>query len=255
MKKHILFSLILLMALPGMAQEASVRKRHGGGHQQPQSTTLTVVAPRHVTFWLYVDDVLQNEQPVRSICIRNMWEDSFYVRVELNNEMQSCVGQFVDLRRTRAVSITQMNHFFGLEYSQANIRPELTMDLITETWTPEPPYGQNGQNGQVMPPPMPPQPVSPCMNEADFNEFRDMLAENAFDSGKLTIAKQAISSNPMCVHQIAAICRMFSFENNKLEFAKYAYAYCTEKNKYYLINDVFSYESSKNELNEYIIGQ
>lgn len=114
---------------------------------------------------------------------------------------------------------------------------------------------QNGQNGQVVPPPMPPQPVSPCMNEADFNEFRDMLAENAFDSGKLTIAKQAISSNPMCVHQIAAICRMFSFENNKLEFAKYAYAYCTEKNKYYLINDVFSYESSKNELNEYIIGQ
>lgn len=93
------------------------------------------------------------------------------------------------------------------------------------------------------------------MNEADFNEFRDMLAENAFDSGKLTIAKQAISANPMCVHQIATICRMFSFENNKLEFAKYAYAYCTEKNKYYLINDVFSYESSKNELNEYIIGQ
>ena len=113
MKKHLLFSLILLMALPIMAQEASVRKRHGGGHQQPQSTTLTVVAPRHISFWLYVDDVLQNEQPVRSICIRNMWEDSFYVRVELNNEMQTCVGQFVDLRRTRAVSVTQMNHFYG----------------------------------------------------------------------------------------------------------------------------------------------
>ena len=248
MKKHLVFALVLLMALPGMAQEASVRSRHSGNHPQ-QNTTLTLTAPRGLSFWLFVDDVLQNEQPVRSICIRKLWEDDFYIRVELNNPMQNCVGQLVDLRRSQTLSIVQYNTFFGLEPSQAHVRPELTMDLMSAE-----PWPLPSPSEQVLPPSPPSQPANPCMNEQDFNEFRSMLAENPFDSGKLNVAKQAISSNPMCVHQIATICRMFSFENNKLEFAKYAYPYCTEQNKYYLLNDVFSYESSRTELGNYIQG-
>ena len=98
MKKHLFFFLILFMALPSMAQVATVRHHHGGNHHG--STTLTIVAPRGLSFWLFVDDVLQNEQPVRSICVRNLWEDSFYIRVELDNPLQNCVGQFVDLKQS-----------------------------------------------------------------------------------------------------------------------------------------------------------
>ena len=107
MKKHLLFALLLFLALPSMAQVAAVRPQHHGGHNG--SSTLTVVAPRGLSFWLFVDDVLQNEDPVRSICLRNLWNDNFYIRVELDNQEHNCVGQFINLRQSKTISIVQSN--------------------------------------------------------------------------------------------------------------------------------------------------
>ncbi len=44
----------------------------------------------------------------------------------------------------------------------------------------------------------------------------------------------------------------FTYEDNKLEFAKLAYKNCTDKDDYYRVNESFTYSSSKSELNEYI---
>lgn len=244
MKKHLLFSLILLISLPCMAQVARVRPHHGGHSQH--SSTLTVIAPRDLGFWIYVDDVLQNDQPVHSICIRNLEEDSYYVRVELNNQLQNCVGQFVDLRQSQTLSVAQHNQFFGLEHTQMHVHPELTLDLVIEQPTIE-------DNGQPPMPPMPPTPPMPYgMNTQDYEEAYQLISKESFDSSKLTLAKQIIESNPMTASQILDICKLFSFESNKLDFAKFAYIYCVDKNKYYLLNEAFSYDSSKRELDEYI---
>jgi len=242
MKKHLLFALIFLTSMPLMAQVAVIRPKHNGGHQQP-NTSLTVVAPRHQSFWLFIDDVLQNEEPVRSICIRNLWEDSFYIRVELNNQLQNCIGQFVDLRQTQTLSVVHADKYFGLEDSQIHVRPELTMDLVTATTV-------MPQIELVQPQP----PMYTGMSPQDYESAYQIISKESFDSSRLTIAKQVISSNPMSASQIVEICKLFSFENNKLEFAKYAYTYCTEKNKYFLLNEAFTYESSKRELDEYIKG-
>lgn len=234
------------MALPGMAQVATVRRHHGGNHHG--STTLTIVAPRGLSFWLFVDDVLQNEQPVRSICVRNLWEDSFYIRVELDNPLQNCVGQFVDLKQSQTLTIVRDDKLFGMDYSQIHVRPEVTMDLVTE----QPSVGGNVQ------PPVPPTPPAPPMQfgmtPQDYEDAYQVISNESFDSSKLTVAKQVISANPMTASQILGICKLFSFESNKLEFAKFAYANCVDQNKYYLLNEAFSYESSKRELNNYING-
>ena len=234
------------MVLPSMAQVATVRRHHGGNHHG--STTLTIVAPRGLSFWLFVDDVLQNEQPVRSICVRNLWEDSFYVRVELDNPLQNCVGQFVDLKQSQTLTIVRDDKLFGMDYSQIHVRPEVTMDLVTE----QPSVGGNVQ------PPVPPTPPAPPMQfgmtPQDYEDAYQVISNESFDSSKLTVAKQVISANPMTASQILGICKLFSFESNKLEFAKFAYANCVDQNKYYLLNEAFSYESSKRELNNFING-
>ena len=241
------FALSLFMALPSMAQVAAVRPNHGGNHHG--NVTLTVASPRNLNyrFWLYVDDVPQNEEPVRSICINKLGEDNYYIRVEIDNPLQNCVGQLVDLKQSQTLSIVQSNKLFGLEPSQIPIRPELTMDLITEQ-----PSG-----GTVQPPmpPVPPVPSTPFgMNPQDYDEAYQVISSESFDSSKITVAKQVISSNPMTASQILGICQLFSFESNKLEFAKFAYAYCVDQNKYYLLNEAFSYESSKRELNNFLNG-
>ncbi len=241
MKKHLLFALILLFTLPGMAQVATVRSKKVTVHHG--NATLTVNTPRNLNarFWLYVDDVLQNEQSVRSICIRNLGEDSYYVRVELDNALQNCVGQFVDLRRSQNLAVVSSGKWYGLEPSNVNIRPELTMDLIT------------GQAEPSIVPPMPPVPVIPyAMNPQDYDAAYQLISRESFDSSKLTLAEQVVSANPMSASQILGICKLFSFESNKLEFAKYAYEFCVDKNKYFLLSEAFTYESSKRELSEFI---
>ena len=241
MKKHLITAFILLVTLPVVAQVSATRPKHHGTPQP--STTLTVTAPRGLRFWLYVDDVLQNEDAVRSLCIRNLWDDAFYIRVELDNKQQNCVGQYVDLSRPQTLSVVQAGSFFGLEYTTSHVRPELTMDLVIQQPT-------IGGTGQVPFMPVPPAPTG--MNPNDYESACQIISKESFDSSKLTVAKQVVSANPMTASQILGICRMFSFESNKLEFAKYAYSYCSEPNKYYLLNEAFSYESSKRELDEYV---
>jgi hypothetical protein len=45
---------------------------------------------------------------------------------------------------------------------------------------------------------------------------------------------------------------LFTFENNRLDFAKFAYAYTFDTGNYYLVNDAFTFETSIDELNAYI---
>lgn len=104
-------------------------------------------------------------------------------------------------------------------------------------------------------PPVPPTPPTPyAMNSKDYDAAYQLISKESFDSSKLTLAEQVASSNPMSARQILDICKLFSFESNKLEFAKFAYEFCVDKNKYFLLNEAFTYESSKRELNEFIKG-
>ena len=90
------------------------------------------------------------------------------------------------------------------------------------------------------------------MNSADFYRVVRIISDESFDKNRLSIAKQVIECNRMSVNQIAAICKLFTFEANRLEFAKYAYRHCTNQNKYFLLNKVFTFSSSKQELYDYI---
>lgn len=253
MKKTLLY-LFLLLALPSMAQYRG-HGGHGPGGGHESASSLTIVAPKYQTFWLFVDDVLQNENAVHSIRINNLWPAELYIRVELDNKNQDCVGRFVDLKHPQGFNIVQQGNLLGLEPSQGNIRPELTMDLLTEMplppMPPTPPTPQVGPGQPLMPEPVH---MEMGMNPRDFDEAMALLSKETFDDTRLATAKQIIANNPMTVNQITQICRLFTYESNKLEWAKFAYPYCVDKNKYYMLNEVFTYDSSKQELNEYIRG-
>lgn len=93
--------------------------------------------------------------------------------------------------------------------------------------------------------------IMPCSDE-DFIEAKRTIENADFEQTKLTIAKQIVASELMTAKQLAEIANLFDFENSKLEFLKYAYPYCFDKNKYYMVNNVFTFSSSVDELNEYI---
>ena len=90
------------------------------------------------------------------------------------------------------------------------------------------------------------------MDKADFEQMKETIAAKDFESTRLSIAKQALQQNCLLAGQVNEILSLFDFENTKLEFAKYAYAYTFDTGNYFKVNDSFEFESSVQDLNNFI---
>lgn len=98
-------------------------------------------------------------------------------------------------------------------------------------------------------------PKAPAFLVMGDNEFRALeytIANTAFESNRLMIAKQAITNNYLTSAQVADLMRLMSYESSKLELAKSAYLYTIDKQNYFLVNKAFNFGSSVYALNKYI---
>lgn len=90
------------------------------------------------------------------------------------------------------------------------------------------------------------------MASRDFESAKGTIRGQSFEETKLSSARNIASSNCLSPQQVKEICNLFSFEESKLDFAKFAYTRCTERNNYFIVSDVFSFSSSTEDLNKYI---
>lgn len=90
------------------------------------------------------------------------------------------------------------------------------------------------------------------MVEQDFQNAKQTISSKSFEDSKLSIAKQIINSNCLFSKQVKEIMVLFNFEDTRLDLAKYAYGYTYDIGNYYSVNDAFQFESSIDELNNYI---
>ena len=90
------------------------------------------------------------------------------------------------------------------------------------------------------------------INERSFEQLKQSIRRESFDDTKLSIAKTAIRDQAVSTTQVRELLGLFSFEQNKLDLAKYCYQYTTDYNNYYLVANSFGFSSSKNELLRYI---
>ena len=240
------FFLLMTLAVVFTASAQSTRSRYSttGSSSRNHANGLTLSSNINTYFWVYIDDVLQNERSVRSITITDLPQADLYVRVVLDDPENHCFGEYVEFSQARSFVIDQKGHYFGWESTTRSIRPELTMPYVDDG-------NYSGDNGGYY---SDPDYYSNCMRDADFAEALTYLQKEVYDNTRLNVAKQLASDNPLCASQVVEVCNKFSFESNRLAFAKFAYQYCTEQNKYYLVNQALKYESSKRELNEYIKG-
>lgn len=99
---------------------------------------------------------------------------------------------------------------------------------------------------------------SACVNpmgSSDFAEAKKSIASKSFEDSKITMAKQIIKANCLSTAQVKEIMMLFSFEDTKLDLAKFAYNRTTDPNNYYKLNDAFTFESSIEELDKYVESQ
>lgn len=92
------------------------------------------------------------------------------------------------------------------------------------------------------------------MEESEFSNAQNSVSSKNFEDSKLTMAKQITGANCLTADQVRRMMTEFNFEDSRLEYAKFAYDKTYDIGNYYKLNDSFQFESSIDELNEYING-
>lgn len=123
-----------------------------------------------------------------------------------------------------------------------------TTTTTTSTNTPPPPpanvvyvSGYNGPVGCPLP-----------MAAGDFQAMKESIQSKDFESTRLTLAKQVLQNNCLTSAQVREVLALFDFENSRLDYAKYAYGRTYDIGNYFKVNDAFEFESSVEELNNFI---
>ena len=93
---------------------------------------------------------------------------------------------------------------------------------------------------------------SRAMNNNDFTQAKESLRREWFENTRLETAKQIIDQNYFTSKQVKEMVLLFTFENNRLDIAKYAYGKTVDKGNYFVMNDAFAFNSNKEKLSEYI---
>lgn len=90
------------------------------------------------------------------------------------------------------------------------------------------------------------------MSSTEFADARKSIESKSFEETKMTMAKQIGRDRCFTVDQVKSVMGTFSFEDSKLEFAKYAYDRTHDIGNYYKLNDAFTFESSVDDLNTFL---
>ena len=141
-------------------------------------------------------------------------------------------------------------------HMNVNVDPNMA-GASTTTTTTTTTTSSSSSGGYVAPPAnMPPPPANGgctyAMSHGDFETAKASINNQSFAEEKMKVAKQIVKAKCINSRQVKEIMGLFSFEENKLDFAKFAYDYTMDKDNYYTINDAFSFSSSVDDLNHYL---
>jgi len=114
--------------------------------------------------------------------------------------------------------------------------------------------------GNQPPPPtntvvvLPPPPVvqQNTINQVEYQNICQTIKNESFEATKLEMAKTIFGTREPSSVQVLGIMKLFSMENTKLDFAKFAYSKTYDKKNYFKVFDGFTFSNSKKELSAYM---
>lgn len=220
MKKIILFTMIALCANGLFAQHHPGCGHPGVNHNQTLSVVLT--AMHNEEFVVYVDGDLMNRQPMRQVEILNLTPTMHDIYVVMKRPYDK---------------ITMMT--FSPQFPKEEF-------LVS--------YNTNNRMLEILStaPQIPQNQIAISCPDEDVNQLVKNLKDLVFDNDRLAIAKGFTSHTLLTSRQICKIVKEFSFDDAKVDYLKYAYAYCSDKQNYYQCTEQLTFSSNKKELLNFI---
>ncbi|QCR24068.1 DUF4476 domain-containing protein [Pontibacter sp. SGAir0037] len=107
-----------------------------------------------------------------------------------------------------------------------------------EPTRPLPDYGRNDQCRNLL-------------SRYDIDRLLESMRGRSFESTKQTIAREAIRSGSILSEDLKLVLLQFDHESTRAEFAKFAYDYVCDQERFYYVYDAFKFDSYVRELEEY----
>lgn len=93
------------------------------------------------------------------------------------------------------------------------------------------------------------------MKEENFKELKQDINNRSFESTNITVLKTAAEKNYFSSEQVKELLGFFTFEDSKLDIAKSLYTRVCDKKNFFKVYSAFNFDSSIEELKNYISGK
>lgn len=90
------------------------------------------------------------------------------------------------------------------------------------------------------------------LSDEDVEALKTKVTEAFLDKNRILAAKVIINDWCLTSNQVRDILGLFTMDKYRLEFAKFAYGHVTDRVNYSRVKDAFSFEQSKQLLDNYI---
>ena len=183
----------------------------------------------------------------------------FQGELKLDNFMPTAQGQpggmesmSMDMNVNMNMGQTALNVSFG---NGGNAQPTSTPSQPAPTQQPDPApatqevqivyvEGYSGAIGCEKP-----------VDDSRFERMMDKIADAGFSDDQVAMAKQILRTNCLNISQLVEILEEIAFDEGQLELAKFAYDHIYDLENYWEVYGVFSFSSSKEELEQFIDSQ
>lgn len=93
------------------------------------------------------------------------------------------------------------------------------------------------------------------MSTGRYNQMIEQVRKTSFESSKVTLLNTMLTNTRITVNQMIGILRELSFESTRLQFAKDKFNLLTNRQNAFMICDMFTFQSSKDDFMRFIQRQ
>ena len=259
------FCLVVCLSVVELSFAQDRRFEHGRENRTSiyteSGSALTVFSATGDQFFLMINGVKQNTYPQNRVRVEGLPQVTNDVQVIFNDNRTQAIQKKITF--SNPVDEQAINLVAKIERGQ-NGQPVLRFhksSTLTRDYRPEQgeyvmSYGHDNGKQPVFVDRTPPPPPAPmAMDIVTFTDAKKSISSSSFDETKLSTAKTILATNYVSTDQVIDMCKLFSFEDSKLDFAKFAYPRTIDPNNYFKVGNVFNFSSSKEDLNNFLTGK
>ncbi|WP_196893153.1 DUF4476 domain-containing protein [Aureivirga marina] len=240
MKNYLIFTLLCLFSFTTFAQN---------------DYELTIFNKREKKFTLFINGIKQNDHPTDEVTIPGLTDRKYNLMIIFKNKNLKSFQEEITMPDESGeiaykIKRKKKGDFYLKLYAQI---PREYKDFI-HVEDNEEVVDSEGPDNEVEVVVVKEDECKP-MTSSDFDSAKKSIKSKAFSETKIRVAKQIIDYNCFTVSQVGELMKIFSFDDSKLDIAKYAFDKTTDKGNYYKLNDLFSFDSSIEKLQKFIKNQ